>query len=130
MSYLPQQGALGGITDVLTAAQSVVTDPCLLQVAQQVGRLHELEQSPLLPGGTPGPVTAVQGIGLCKAVTPLNVVIWVRERPWVVPLGAAALIGGLVGIGYLIGSGKKRSGTSTKLVTNGRRVNPSRRGRR
>ncbi len=110
---------LGGITDVLTAAQSVVTDPCLTQVANLVGRLHDLEQPSTGSGGPP-----VQGIGLCKAVSPLQTYIWIRERPWVVPVGAIAVVGGLIGVGYLMAGGKRSSSTAVA------RANPSRRRRR
>jgi len=94
---------LGGITDVLSAATKVVQDPCLGEVASLVLRLHELEQRPVMPGAPAKPAVPVQGIGLCGAVKPLRAVVYVRARPWLVPLGAIAIIGGLVGIGYVLG---------------------------
>lgn len=129
MNYVIHRSDLGGITDVVTAGAAVATDPCLLQVAQLVGRLHDLEQAPVLPGLPAPPTTPIRGIGLCKAVTPLKAVIWVRERPWIIPVGAVAIIGGLIGIGYLMGSGPKRSSTRSTMATKGGRVNPSRRTR-
>lgn len=119
---MPPSG-LHGITDVLTAAQSVVTDPCLMQVADLVGQLHDLEQTTPVPGAPPP--APVQGIGLCNAVGPLQKYIWVRQRPWVIPVGAVAIVGGLVGIGYLMAGGRRSSAASTS----GARPNPSRRRR-
>jgi hypothetical protein len=101
------QHPLGSVTTVVSAATAVATDPCLSRVAQLVLRLHQLEQaratSPKPVGATAVAAAPVRGIGLCQAVKPLEVVVWVRERPWVVPIGAVAVVGGLVGLGYLLG---------------------------
>lgn len=107
MSYTKDLQALGAITDIATAAKSVVEDPCLGQVTAMLLYLHKLEQ-PVVPVGVPKPpVPPVKGIGLCKAVTPLKAVVWVRERPWVVPLGVLGIVGGLVGVGYVMGKRKR-----------------------
>lgn len=110
MSYIGNRTALsGGVTDVATAAVRVVEDPCLWEVAQLVLTLHELEQrpgplSPVPKPGTPPPVPSppVKGIGLCTAVTPLKAVVYVKSRPWILPLAIAGIVGGLVGVGYLL----------------------------
>ena len=110
MTYLPRPryASLGAITDIASAAQSVVTDPCLGQVSAQLMHLHDLEQQPLIPGAPATPTAPVAGIGLCSAVTPLKVLTWVKENPWVAPLTGAAIVGGLIGIGYLWGKGRRR----------------------
>jgi hypothetical protein len=116
MGYM-RHTALGGITtDVATAAAQVVTDPCLYQVTQLIQQLHEAEQAPKILGVPTGakptaptkPPPPVAGIGLCQAVTPLKAVIWVRKRPWVVPVGVVGVVGIFVGLGYLWGRSKKR----------------------
>ena len=104
--------------DVGTAIVRVVEDPCLFEVAQYVLKLHELEQRPSIfkpkppgpIGPPPPPAPPVKGIGLCTAVTPLKIVVYVKSRPWILPLAGAAIVGGLVGIGYLLGK-PARSGS-------------------
>lgn len=92
--------ALAGITDVALAAKSVVEDPCLFPTATLLLRLNELEQGPSTPGA---PSTPTKGIGLCKAVPLLQKVVWVRERPWAGVMIGAGIVGGLVGLGYVLG---------------------------
>lgn len=109
--------ALGSVTTVVSAAAAITTDPCLVRVSQLVLRLQELEaraaapSRPTAPGKPPAtPAPPTRGIGLCHAVRPLEMVVWARERPWVVPLGGLALVGGLIGLGYAMGRrGRKRS---------------------
>ncbi len=115
MGYLTHRNSLGGITDAVNAAVRVVEDPCLSQVAQLVLKLHELEQRPSPfkpptgpPGPPPPPSPPVRGIGLCTAVTPLKVVVYVKTRPWVLPLALLGVVGGLVGVGYLMGAPARR----------------------
>lgn len=106
MSYY---APMHGIGAAFSAATKVVEDPCLTPVAMMVLRLNELEQerkpTPALPPGAPKPPPSApaKGIGLCYAVRPLEAVLWVRERPWVLPLGAISIVGALVGLGYVIG---------------------------
>lgn len=109
MSYTrhPQQ-ALGGIMDVARAASAIVEDPCLAPVTTLVLRLHAAEQPkaprPATPGAPrPAPPPPAKGVGLCYAVTPLKALVWVRERPWVIPLGASAILGGLFLAGFATG---------------------------
>lgn len=128
MSYIP---ALGDFDTILDMTKSVVEDPCLVPVTQMVLRLYDLEQKrrkpaakpaqPAKPGQAPAkptptpakpaaptaPVRPAKGVGLCHAVTPLKVLLWVQEHRWVVPVGALAIVGGLVGAGYLAGRGTR-----------------------
>lgn len=99
MSYTPI--SLGGISDVLSAGVNVAQDPCLTEVAKLTIQLHTLEQ-PKAVGAT-APASTEKGIGLCRVVTPLRAYVWTRKHPWSVPLGAVAVIGGLVGLGYVMG---------------------------
>jgi hypothetical protein len=95
--------ALGGIGDIVSAAANVATDPCLGQVADLALQLHSLEQPGAAAPGSPG----VPGIGLCSAVMPLQVVVWVRQNPWSAVAVSIALIGGLIGIGYNLAGGNR-----------------------
>ena len=105
MSYLArQQQPLGGLETVVSAAKAIGEDPCLMKVSNLVLQLQRLEST---PGTATTPAPPTKGIGLCQAVKPLEVVLWARKRPWVVPVGAAALVGGLVALGYLLGSGAR-----------------------
>lgn len=114
MTYHPTMRApLGGVLDSIgtvgTAIKTVAQDPCLFKVAELALTLNKLEQpaAPARPGAPAPP--PVKGIGLCSAVAPLNAVIYVRRRPWVLPVAGAALVLGLVGIGFIAGrrSGRK-----------------------
>jgi hypothetical protein len=87
----------GGVGDVASAALNVVSDPCLIEVATLVNRLHISDSGPT---GASGP-----GIGLCSAVKPLRAVAYVSERPWIIPLGIGSVMALLVGVGYMLGKG-------------------------
>lgn len=93
--------SLDGITDVLTAVKNVTEDPCLLEVAKRTSRLADILHAGQQPGVPSGP--PVKGIGLCSAVKPLKAATFIAERPWIVPVGIAALFGTLVFIGYQMG---------------------------
>lgn len=108
MSYMTRYQSLGAITDIATAARSVVEDPCLGQVTAMLLHLHKLEQAPVIPGAPAPPAPPIKGIGLCKAVTPLKAVVWARENRWAAPLVAVGVVGGLIGVGYLIGKRRGR----------------------
>ena len=111
MSYHPHRAravrttlgprGLGDVATTVSAAAAIVTDPCLPEVSRLVLRLHALEQRPVKPGAPPPSPTL--GIGLCNAVKPLRAVVYVKERPWVLPLGAVAVVGGLLGLGFMLG---------------------------
>lgn len=97
--------ALGDITSVLSAAQNVVSDPCLGQVADLALQLHTAEQPGTAAPGSPG----TPGIGLCSAVMPLQVLVWVRQNPWSAVAASIIVIGGLMGIGYNMAGGGRRT---------------------
>lgn len=101
MSYLPRHQPLEGVTDVATAVTKVAQDPCLFKVTEMVLLLNALEQPKVKPGGPPPP--PVPGIGLCSAVKPLSMVLYVKQRPWILPVAGIAVVGALVGLGYLLG---------------------------
>jgi len=112
MSYHPHKSrrttlgprGLGDVATTVSAATAIVTDPCLPEVSRLVLRLHALEQAPVKPGAPPPKPTL--GIGLCNAIKPLRAVVYVKERPWVLPLGAVAIVGGLVGLGFMLGKAR------------------------
>lgn len=115
MSYVHRNSrvGLGGIMDVAKAATAIVEDPCLGPVATLVLRLHAATPDPTQPRPLPGQPKPpsrppAKGIGLCNAVTPLKALVWVRERPWVVPVGLAAVVGGIFFAGFATGRGGRR----------------------
>lgn len=113
MSYVtPRHTGLGGFADVATAATKIVEDPCLPRVATLVLRLHELTPAPAPRPGQPKPPPSStppkKGIGLCMAVKPLEAVVWMRERPWIVPVAGAAVVGGLIALGFAAGKRSSR----------------------
>lgn len=103
MPYIIKSGreGLGGISDVATVALHVVQDPCLFQVATLTDQLGTAIKR-LVPGA-PTTGAGAPGVGLCSAVKPLQAAVFVAQRPWIVPVGLIAIVGGLVGLGYLIG---------------------------
>ena len=105
MSYTRRHSPLGGITDVAAAAAAVVGDPCLSEVATLVLRLHATEQ-PRRAGGAP-PAAPTKGIGLCSAVKPLKTVVWLREKPYRIPLVVGGAVGLLLLAGVVIGRGTR-----------------------
>ena len=96
--------ALSGVTDVVLAAKSVIEDPCLYETAGLLLRLNQLEKKPPAPATAP----TTKGIGLCKAVPILKKVVYVRERPWILPVAVIGIVGGLFAAGYLTGKGRRR----------------------
>ena len=111
---------LGSAADILSAGLSVAADPCLPKVTSLLLRLRDLEaaSTPLRqvtsgatkPSGAKPPAAPAEvGIGLCRAVKPLQAIVFVRQRPWVLPVGALAVVGGLVGIGYALGRRRRRT---------------------
>src|SRR5690606_1953533 len=67
MPYIHHHQPMGGIADVLSATNAIVTDPCLDRVATLVLRLHAAEQraqAPARPGQPPPPPKPpTKGIG-------------------------------------------------------------------
>lgn len=100
---------LGGILDVATAAAAVATDPCLPDVATQLLRLRDLQAGKAVAGlGALGATaTSSKGIGLCYIVKPLRAVVWARQNPWIAAVGAVAIVGGLVGLGWALRGASK-----------------------
>ena len=98
MSY---QQALG--VDILGLASQVAQDPCLYEVTELVKRLVAL-------GGHEealGAVTPTRGVGLCRAVKPLKVAIYLRQNKWVLPVAGLALVGGIFAAGYFTGKSRR-----------------------
>jgi hypothetical protein len=103
--------ATGGTLDVAKAALQVVEDPHLGEVACHVLRLSAMEE-----GRTPGPrCTRVatttrpgSGIGLRYAVGPLRTFVAAREQPIIAAGVAVAVVGGLLGLGYLLAKRRHR----------------------
>jgi len=108
MSYTrhPYREALGvDIMTVATAAVRVVEDPCLAEASKLILRLHELEKKPRALGAVGAAST--KGIGLCSAVGPLKKIIWIKEKPWRLPLIGAVVFGGLFLLGVGVGRATK-----------------------
>lgn len=110
MGYTRQ--SLDGVGSVLDTTKAILEDPCLVPVSGKVLRLYGIIEARrkavattkvALSGAAPAAPVPPKGIGLCKMEKPLNMAIWALERPWVVPTSVFAVVGGLVGIGYLIG---------------------------
>jgi len=102
---------LSGVTDSITR---VVADPCLSQavtIALRVADIRRQRQAPTPPGipsktpspPRPAPAPVEPGIGLCRIVGYANKALYVYERPWVIPATLAAVVGGLVLVGYTVG---------------------------
>lgn len=100
---------LGDLTDILGAGANAINDPCIGQVTALLTELHDL-QPPSTPGAAPGP-----GVGLCSAVTPLQLFVATQKSPWILPVAAIGIVGGLIGIGWMLGedSGRRRRGGGT-----------------
>ena len=114
MSYLTKPNSLDGVTDVATAARSVLEDPCLGKATELILTLNALEQpppKPPKPGTKPPPkppVAPIKGIGLCSAIGPLEKVVYLKRNKWVLPIVGASIFLGLFGLGYAAGRGRKR----------------------
>lgn len=113
MSYRYSHTGLGlDIGDVATAASQVLQDPCLYKVTQQVLELREIEAAkakPKKPRKKPRKpsVPKKPGVGLCQAVKPLDLVIYVRRRPWILPVAGVGIVGGIFLLGLLAGRATK-----------------------
>ena len=108
MSYTNSHNGRGAssLSSALTAASSVVQDPCFGRVTQQVLTLRDLQRSSK-PTATGATSSSTKGIGLCLAVKPLDLVITMRKKPWLLPLAVSALFGGVFLLGYVAGSAGK-----------------------
>ena len=95
------------IGSTVKAASKIIEDPALPAVTCEVLRLNRVVE-----GKSPGPscsrrvFTAAEkrkGVGLHLAVQPLRIATWARANPALAIGGAAAVVGGLVWIGYAMG---------------------------
>jgi hypothetical protein len=121
MTYQRTRPPLAGtVTDVASAAINVVSDPCLFDAAKIVNQLHNIDS------GTSGGPTV--GIGLCSAMPTLNAVLWVKQNPWIVPVGIAGAIGLIGLVAYRMGQDSRPR--VYKLATHSPAVNPARARRR
>lgn len=101
---LLQQGAdaASAAPAIIDAAKGVAEDPYLKEAVCNVNRLRAVNAGqypgppcpPTPPGANPN-----KGIGLRYAITPLHAAVYARQNPWVVPLGAAVVLG----IPFLLG---------------------------
>jgi hypothetical protein len=91
-------------SSVAMAALNVATDPCLGVIADQLNQLHESEVEAAGPDAT---VPETLGIGLCKVVTPLKVVIWAKKNPWIFAVLAGGVVATIYTVGYRSGRRKR-----------------------
>ena len=107
MGYTNSHNELGAanLGGALSAASAAVQDPCFNRVVSQVLTLRDL-QAQSKPTAT-GATSSTKGIGLCHAVKPLDLVIKMKKKPWLLPLAVTALFGGVFLLGYVAGSAGK-----------------------
>jgi len=109
------------ISDLEAASVSgaeITTDPCFQQViglTQQF--LASFPPAPPSTGPAVGPTFQPGGVGLCSAVTPIKLAIWVNQNRWSIPVGLAMFLGLFVGIGYKVGRRVERHKPSTTAAT-------------
>jgi len=86
----------------------VAKDPHLLEVVCQILRLKALEEGKVLPPCAEIPKNRLPGVGIgLRHVTgPLRFFVQVKENPMLGVALGVGVIGGLVGIGYLIGKAR------------------------
>jgi hypothetical protein len=90
---------------IVSTATDVLADPCLPNVLALLSDLHAAQQTSSIFGpSSTEPSTPTPGVGLCNAVTPLQILLYTVENPATVALGAAGVLGLLIGIGYILGS--------------------------
>lgn len=108
MSYTPTKrrrtgsSGLGGIEDIFGAGANALADPCIGQVTALLTELHSLQPG---SGGSSGP-----GVGMCSAVMPLQLFVATQKSPWILPVAAIGIVGGLIGIGWMLGGDAARRG--------------------
>lgn len=94
------------IAGAAKAVTQVAKDPCFDGVVKRVLTLREIEAAKPSKPSEPPKKPAGPGVGLCQAIKPLDAVIYVRRRPWVLPVGAAVVVGLIFGLGYTVGRGR------------------------
>ncbi len=93
-------------TSVATNIAKVVTDPALPEVLSLIMQIKDT-----IPAAAPGSIVvgpASPGVGLSRAVVPLEAILYARKNPWVVPVGVAALFGLPILLGFVMGRASVR----------------------
>ena len=89
----------------------VLEDPYLPQASCEVMRLSRVSA-----GRAAGPrcaaprlsrAQAQKGVGLRATVTPLRLMIFHKQYPWLAPLAGATILGGIFYLGYVTGKDRK-----------------------
>jgi uncharacterized membrane protein len=80
---------LGDIMSTAKAAAAIARDPYLPEVVQLVLELERTEDD--------------QGVGLHNVVGPLRTFVKIQKKPWVLPVIAIGLVGGIFALGYYTG---------------------------
>lgn len=89
-------------SDALVSAAAVASDPALPEVLRLVRQLNSIESAKTSSPSAPRPSFSA-GVGLSQAITPLKILIYTRQRPWIVPASAVALVFLPLLLGYSIG---------------------------
>ena len=97
--------ALTKIQPYLDIVNKVLEDPALPEVAKRVRLLIEMHKAEdaKASGQLKGVFGATAGIGLYKAIKPLDAYIYYKRNWWIMPLTITAGIGVPLAIGLLIG---------------------------
>lgn len=110
--YLPQ--AKDYIQKAGTGAQAgkaILDDPYFPEVTCHLLRLRAITKGqnpgPRCPSTVTTPQMLRKGIGLQYAAKPLRAVVYTREKPWVVPVAALALVGVPFLVGLKLGKGRR-----------------------
>ena len=82
------ESGLSTLGPYLPTIQNVLDDPALPAVLYRVKVLRSLE---IGGNGTSGGDPSIRGIGLSRALGPLDAYIWYRKNPWVVYAGGALI---------------------------------------
>lgn len=97
---------LGGIADTVTTALDVAGDPYLPEIVCRVKQLKAIDHFEPVPACTNTPdglVTLTSGVGLRNAVPALRAYVYAQQNKWVYLVGAAAIVGLPMLLGYELG---------------------------
>jgi hypothetical protein len=100
MAYAKQ--GIGDIMSTTKAAAAIARDPYLPEV---VGLVLELEKAE--GKAAPGAPSTGAGVGLRNVVGPLRTFVKIQKKPWVLPVIAIGLIGGIFALGFYTGKATK-----------------------
>lgn len=92
---------LGSLMSTAQAAAAVARDPFLPEVTRLVLELQSEEKKAAATSPSSGS-TGV-GIGLRNVVGPLRFFVKTQKHPWLLPVAAAGIVGGLFALGYITG---------------------------